>query len=151
VYQFKKIFGHITNKLVTHDNLMKFIHDKGNAKLGDSLVNFIYSIAKTIVSERPTGTKVSDSILSEAYRGSMWNKSQALKLTGDKGKIADFVEALVLFFWINQSLSLEDLISPIVSELEPNKLHHPREEQSSAANSFQKLLDELFQIYKERI
>lgn len=146
--QFKTILGHITNKPVSQANLMKFIHNKENAKLGDSLVNFIYSIAKTIVSERPTGTKVSDSILSEAYRKSMWNKSQALKLTGDKGKIADFVEALILFFWINKSVGLEDLISPIVTGLEAKKLHHPREEKDSAVNAFQKLLDELYQIDK---
>jgi hypothetical protein len=147
LHQFKEFLYTITTKNADHLNLMTFIQDKGNAKLGDSLVNFIYSVAKTIVSGKPTGTKVSDSILSEAFKTSLWYKNEALKLSGNKGRIADSVEALILFFWVQKDSTLEFLINPLVSQLEPNRLQHPREEHNSAVNSFQKLLDKLFQIY----
>ena len=131
-------------------NLTKYVHNKSNAKLGDALVNFIYSIAKSIVSGIPTGTKVSDSILSEAYKGSLWHKTNALKLSGKKNRIADAVEALILFFWIHKGLNLKELIEPLESQLDPNRLRHPKEEHLSAVFSFQALLNFLFQIYAEK-
>jgi len=84
------------NQIILRD----FVFSKGNAKLGDSLVNFIYSLAKSGVTESPTGTKVSDSILAKAYRISLWTKTNYLRLKGKKGQLADQVEALILFFWI---------------------------------------------------
>ncbi len=91
--------------------------------------------------------KVSDSILSEAYKTSLWHKNNSLGLTGNKARIADSVEALILFFWVEKDLNLEILIGPLISKLDPNRLQHPREEHKSAVNSFQSLLDSLFQIY----
>lgn len=132
-----------------NDNLVLFVHNKGNAKLGDSLVNFIYSVAKSLVSKKPTGMKVSDSILSEAYKGSLWYKTNTLKLTGKKNRVADAIEALILFFWIQEEINLEGLIDPLITELEPERLHHPKEEHFSAVLSFQSLLDSLYQSYIE--
>ncbi|MFX0207931.1 MAG: ribonuclease III family protein [Candidatus Hodarchaeota archaeon] len=130
--------------------LEAYIHKKSNAKLGDSLVNFIYSVAKSIVSEMPTGTKVSDSILSEAYRRSLWYSTNTLKLKGKKDRIADTIEALILYFWVHEELSLEKLINPLITKLEPDRLHHPKEEYYSAVISFQRLLDFLYNFYLER-
>lgn len=132
-----------------HGSLVSFVHDKGNAKLGDSLVNFLYSVAKSLVSKRTTGTKVSDSILTEAYKGSLWFKTKALELTGKKNRIADAIEALILFFWVKGERSLESLIDPLMAELEPERLHHPKEEHFSAVISFRSLLDSLYQSYTE--
>jgi hypothetical protein len=128
-------------------NLTSYVHNKSNAKLGDALVNFIYSVAKSIVSGIPTGMKVSDSILSEAYKGSLWHKTNTLKLSGKKNRIADAIEALILFFWVYEGLDLKELIEPLESHLDPNRLRHPKEEHSSAVLSFQNLLNFLFQIY----
>lgn len=130
-------------------NLSTYVHNKSNAKLGDALVNFIYSVAKSIVSGIPTGIKVSDSILSEAYKGSLWYKTNTLKISGKKSRIADAVEALILFFWVQEGLNLKELIEPLELQLEPNRLRHPKEEHSSAVLSFQDLLNFLFQIYVE--
>ncbi|MFX0050544.1 MAG: ribonuclease III family protein [Candidatus Hermodarchaeota archaeon] len=147
MHQFKDNLNIITKKNSNQQNLMAFIQDKGNAKLGDSLVNFIYSIAKTIVLGKPTGMKVSDSILSEAYKTSLWYKNNLLRVSGKKSRIADSVEALILFFWIEKDSNLEILIEPLISQLDPTQLQHPREEHISAVNSFRNLLDYLFQIY----
>ncbi|MHA1978539.1 MAG: ribonuclease III family protein [Candidatus Hodarchaeales archaeon] len=121
--------------------LRDFIFVKGNAKLGDSLVNFIYSLAKSGVSNTPTGTKVSDLILSKAYRSSLWTTSEYLKLKGKKGQLADQVEALILFFWIQKLLSIDEFVEILMKNLDPKKLHHSHEEEETAINAFKSLLD----------
>ncbi|MFX1506277.1 MAG: ribonuclease III family protein [Promethearchaeota archaeon] len=128
-------------------NLQTYIHQKSNAKLGDSLVNFIYSVAKSLVSGIPTGMKVSDSILSEAFKGSSWHTTKTLKISGKKDRIADAVEALILYFWIQEEISLKKLIEPLESQLEPHRLRHPKEEHNSAVLAFQNLLNFLFHIH----
>ncbi|MFW9903159.1 MAG: ribonuclease III family protein [Candidatus Thorarchaeota archaeon] len=134
----------------TGRNLQTYIHQKSNAKLGDSLVNFIYSVAKSLVSGIPTGMKVSDSILAEAFKSSSWHTTKTLKLSGKKDRIADAVEALILFFWIQEGIFLEKLIGALESQLEPHRLRHPKEEHNSAVLAFQNLLNFLFQIYSEK-
>ena len=141
----------ISKKSENCTKLSTYISNKGNAKLGDALVNFIYSLAKSIAIGTPTGVKVSDSILTEAYRESSWRKSNILTLKGNKGHIADGVEALILYFWVHGNLTLDDLVSPIKDELNAEKLHHPREEYRTAINSFTNLLNSLLSIYKTNI
>ena len=135
----KQIKGEVSWK-----TLQSFIAEKGNSKLGDSLVNFIYSLAKSGVSNTPTGTKVSDLILSKAYRSSKWDKNKDLKLKGDKGRLADQVESLILFFWVYDLVTLDECIYSLMNHLDHTKLHHPREEEKSALNAFQALLNDLF-------
>ncbi len=147
VQKYKNSLRNFSENRGEKGNLEAFIHNKSNSKLGDSLVNFIYSVAKSIVSEMPTGTKVSDSILLEAYRRSLWHSTNTLKLKGKKNRIADAIEALILYFWVHKDLNLEKLISPLIAQLEPDRLHHPKEEHSSAVFSFQRLLDFLYDFY----
>ncbi|MFW9780490.1 MAG: ribonuclease III family protein [Candidatus Heimdallarchaeota archaeon] len=135
--------GNITLSSPEKRDLASFILDRGNAKLGDALVNLIYSIAKSLVLKKTTGIKVSDSILSEAYRKSLWRET--LGLHGRKDFLADRVEALILFFWIHGSVSWDEMVAPLVSQLKPELLHHPREEHLVAVNAFKNLLDVLFQ------
>jgi hypothetical protein len=149
VQELKKSLRIQNEKTGRNKNLTTYVHSKSNAKLGDALVNFIYSVAKSLVSGIPTGMKVSDSILSEAFKGSLWHKTNTLKLSGKKNRVADAVEALILFFWVQEGLGLKKLIEPLESQLEPHRLRHPKEEHKSAVLSFQNLLNFLFQIYVE--
>ena len=149
--QLKKSLLEICNTSVDDNKLTTFIFNKGNAKLGDALVNLIYSLAKTVVSGNPTGVKVSESILSEAYRRSLWRKTNQLTITGNKGRVADAIEALILYFWVFEGLTLDDLVTPITEHLEPKNLNHPREEHNSAVLSFQNLLNCLFNLYSDTI
>jgi hypothetical protein len=151
VKEIKKSLRIQDEKAGTTRNLQTYVHQKSNAKLGDSLVNFIYSVAKSLVSGIPTGMKVSDSILTEAFKGSSWYTTKTLRLSGKKDRIADAVEALILFFWVQQEVSLEKLIEPLESQLEPHRLQHPKEEHHSAVLAFQNLLNVLFQIHLEKM
>ena len=128
---------------VSWESLQSFIAIKGNSKLGDSLVNFIYSLAKSGVSNAPTGTKVSDFILSKAYRSSKWGKNSKILLKGDKGRLADQVEALILYFWVYELMTIDEFTSSLMDHLDHEQLHHPREEEKVAINAFQALLNKL--------
>ena len=150
MHELKKSLQIQDERMGSSKNLLTYIHSKGNAKLGDALVNFIYSVAKSLASENPTGMKVSDSILSEAFKSSLWHSTKTLKLSGKKDRIADAVEALILFFWVHEGLSLKKMIESLEAQLEPYRLHHPKEEHKSAVLSFQNLLNHFFQIYLDR-
>jgi len=150
VREIKKSLRIQYEKAGSNKNILTYIHSKSNAKLGDALVNFIYSVTKSLVSGSPTGMKVSDSILSEAFKGSSWHRTKTLKLSGKKDRIADAVEALILFFWVHEGLGLKKMIEPLESHLEPHRLQHPKEEHKSAVLSFQNLLNYLFQVYLDR-
>ena len=63
VSEITKFLREISKKPTDKHLLSIYINSKGNAKLGDALVNLVYSIAKTLVTTYPTGVKVSDSIL----------------------------------------------------------------------------------------
>ncbi len=144
-----KFLKEISKKPEDKHLLSIYINSKGNAKLGDALVNLIYSIAKTLVTTDPTGVKVSDSILAEAYRESLWFKSTILTIKGNKGRVADAIEALVLYFWVHENVSLNDLVIPIKEKLDEKYLHHPREEHKTAVKSFKNLLNSLYTIYQK--
>jgi hypothetical protein len=150
--------GHIRKQIrasyeekISQELLHKFILDKANAKLGDAFVNFVYSLAKSGVSKTPTGTKVSDFILSEAYKLSLWRKNELLLLKGKKGFLADQVEALILFFWIFELLDIDEMSISLMKLLNPEKLHHPREEEKVAIVSFQSLLDDCYTRFIKEI
>lgn len=149
--ELKKSLLKICKTSVDDDKLTTFIFNKGNAKLGDALVNLIYSLAKTTVLGYPTGVKVSDFILSEAYKRSLWRETNKLSITGNKGRIADAIEALILYFWLFKNLALYDLVIPIAEHLKPENLHHPRKEHDSAIISFQNLLNCLFNLSNDNI
>ncbi len=140
----------IPDRNVYPDKISVFIQDKGNAKLGDALVNFIYSIAKSQVLKASTGANVADYVLSESFKQSNWKKRNRLKITGDKGKIADRIEALILYFWIKEEFCFDFFIRCLSSHLEENKLHHPKNERFSAVNAFKFLLDELYNKYESK-
>ncbi|MFX1250382.1 MAG: ribonuclease III family protein [Promethearchaeota archaeon] len=122
---------------------------KSSAKLGDSLVNFIFSVSKTLATGRLTGTKVSDQILAEAYRLSVLAKY--LQLKGKKSIVADQIEALFLFAWVNNYLSLEESIKILRSELEQaDDILHPNKEKKYGILAFRQLLDLLTEkMFKE--
>jgi hypothetical protein len=139
------------NQRVSISSLKSFTFDKGNSKLGDSLVNFIYSLAKTGITNSSTGTKVSDYVLAEAYRASEWKKKPMITLKGSKGLLADKVEALILFFWVFELFTIEDLTTVLMKHLDEELLHHTKEEEQCAIVAFCSLLNSLLEKFHDLI
>jgi len=119
--------------------------DKGLAKIGDSIVNLTYSVAKSIVLTRNsktknpirTGMKVSKTILANALKKAdmkMFSKNRA-----DAHDIADSVEALIAYVWLIEKMTIEDIINFLVESLKEN-LTVRSEEIKNATVAFTNLL-----------
>jgi len=119
--------------------------DKGLAKIGDSIVNLTYSVAKSIVLTRNsktnknirTGMKVSKTILANALKKADMKKFS--KSRADAHDLADTVEALIAYIWFIEKMTIEDIINILVDSLKEN-LTVRSEEIKNATVAFTNLL-----------
>jgi hypothetical protein len=91
----------------------RFLRDKDLASLGDAFVNFIYSLALTEINGRPHGTKVSDRVLSDAFR--LAGLREALGTRVSRKDLANAAEALLARGYQQQLITIDESVS-ILSE-----------------------------------
>ncbi|MBY8984596.1 MAG: hypothetical protein KGD65_06005 [Candidatus Lokiarchaeota archaeon] len=122
--------------------------DKGLAKIGDGIVNLAYSVAKSIVLTKSninnkasrTGLKVSKKILATSLKNA--NMKDFAKSRADAHDLADTVEAIVAYVWLNNQISLNDIIDFLSNNLSGN-LTIRNEEIQIATEAFTKLLNKI--------
>ncbi len=128
--------------------LIKFIIDRRNASLGDSLINFIYSCSKTLARSECTGIKVSDEILLTGYSSSklhLW-----LKLPGKKKDQANALEALIFYMWLNFDYSIEEMTLNLLAKIGDKtlNLNDEVEEKRVAGMGFGHLFDSFHELLR---
>lgn len=124
--------------------------DKGLAKIGDGIVNLSYSLAKSIYltqnsknkNANRTGMKVSKNILAEALKTA--NMKGFAKNRADAHDMADTVEALVAYVYLDKLMSIDDITNHLLKGLSGNLLNR-QEEIESARKAFTNLLIKLKQ------
>ena len=124
--------------------------DKGLAKIGDGIVNLSYSLAKSIYLTQNsksktisrTGVKVSKNILSEALKSA--NMKAFAKNRADAHDMADTVEAIVGFVYLDGKMSIKDITGQLLKKLSGNLINR-QEEIESARKAFTGLLNEMKQ------
>lgn len=131
-----------TGKIRSTAEFVKFANDTNFSKLGDSIANLFYSIAKTQVIQRATGTKVSDAILCDAYKNSVHFKDN-IYLKGRRDYLADRIEAVILTTWLGEILSADEIISILSTNLDQDELKNFAGERRTASNAFGILLDKI--------
>lgn len=89
-------------------SLSQILMDKPLAALGDAYVNFIYSLALSRKMGKPIGKKVKGTPLAEALRKA--GLRQFLPSRIDKHVLSDAAEALLVFTWLNNFITLEHSI-----------------------------------------
>lgn len=122
--------------------------DKGLAKIGDSIVNFVYSVAKSIYLTKNsssnntirTGKKVSRGILSNALKRA--NLKLFAKTRADAHDLADTAEALIAYIWLSGNMSMDTMIMIISDNLSGN-LNLRTEEIQNATVAFTQLLESI--------
>jgi len=115
------------------------MHDKGLAKVGDGLVNFCYSLAKSLVLGHATGEKVRDSVLARAIRAtSVYNH---MNRRTDAGRAADAYEAIMAYLWMTEKITISDMVKSLSESLEISSSTSRKKEGDIAAVSFQKFLE----------
>ncbi|MFO7797193.1 MAG: ribonuclease III family protein [Promethearchaeati archaeon] len=129
--------------------------DKGLAKIGDGIVNFTYSLAKSIYLSKKlsgkkiirTGEKVSKNILSKALKDAEM-KSFA-KNRADSHDLANTVEAVIAYVWLKRDISIEEIVIILLNNLSGNISHRIREV-DNAAKAFTRLLLEIKKYLPEK-
>lgn len=119
--------------------------DKGLAKIGDSIVNFTYSVAKSIYLTQNasknniirTGDKVSKNILAKALKDA--HMKSFAKNRADSHDLANTVEAIVAYIWLKDIISIQEIIDLLVVNLSGN-ISHRIKEIDNAAKAFTQLL-----------
>ena len=139
-YLLKDINKHLSQKVIgTH---------KGLAKIGDELVNFVYSVAKSIYLTKNnthrsiilTSKKVGKKILAYALKEA--NMKQFAKNRADAHDLADTVEAIIAYVWLSKKMQIEEFIDFLVDNFAGN-LSNRNEEIVQAQIAFVKLLNHL--------
>ena len=96
--------------------LTEILNDKKLSKLGDTYVNFVYSLALSRKNKEPTGKSVKGTVL-----------ASALKEAGLRGKLqkrvgkhdqADAVEALIIYGWLNGLINIDECVEIIEKNIE---------------------------------
>ncbi|MBN1215269.1 MAG: hypothetical protein JXA99_07465 [Candidatus Lokiarchaeota archaeon] len=129
--------------------------DKGLAKIGDSIVNLTYSVAKSIFLTNNqcdnkiirTGQKVNKQILAEALKKA--NMKNFAKNRADAHDLADTVEAILAYVWINRIITIDEIIDLLKNNLSYNIINRVKEIEI-AANAFAKLLDKIKEFLPEK-
>jgi hypothetical protein len=94
--------------------LEELLLDKDLAALGDSYVNFVYSLAISQKYGRPTGAKVNNQVLASAVQKS--GLREFLPHRVDKHARGNAAEALLVFAWLQDMQEFEDCIKVLNNE-----------------------------------
>jgi hypothetical protein len=101
----------------TRRNLNEVLIDHALASLGDSYVNFIYSLAISNRKGSPLGKKVKGSILAEALRKA--GLRECLPSGMSRHDLADGAEALIVYAWLRRWVSLDEGVAMIGRKSDP--------------------------------
>ena len=124
---------------VEHENVESIMHDKGLAKVGDGLVNFCYSLAKSLVLGQATGEKVRDSVLARAIRAT--SVYRRMNRRTDAGRAGDAYEAIMAYLWMTEKISISDMVDSLSESLDITSTTSRKKEGEIAAVAFQKFLE----------
>ncbi len=89
-----------------YGSLSEVLMDQKLASLGDAYVNFLYSLALSNKKGEPVGIKVKGRLLADAFKKSGLRKVLPSRI--DRHKQADAAEALILYAWIQDSMTMEE-------------------------------------------
>jgi len=100
-----------------YKKLREVLIDRKLASLGDSFVNLAYSLALSRRRGEPIGAKVDSRVLSEALKKAGLRKS--LPSRTDRHAQADAAEALIVYAWIQNVMTMEEGIDILKQHADP--------------------------------
>jgi hypothetical protein len=93
---------------MSSETVRDVVRDKQLASLGDAFVNFVYSLALTKINDRPQAIKVSDRILSEAFRLAGLREYLGTRLS--RKDLANAAESLLIEAYRKQLVSIDESV-----------------------------------------
>lgn len=98
-------------------SLTEVLTDHNLASLGDTYINFAYSLALSNRKGKPSGTKVKGSILAEALKKAELREFLPARMT--RHILADAAEALIAYAWLNGYITLEETVATLEKTDDP--------------------------------
>lgn len=115
-------------------SIREVLIDKDLAKLGDPFVNFIYSLAKSWVLGQYSSWKVPDKVLAGALRDAKMRSLLSKKASSHD--LGDAVEALLVYEWLNERITIQELVTIIYEQLRVGDLSDRIKEGRIASQAF---------------
>jgi Ribonuclease III len=94
--------------------LTRILTSKDFAQFGDALLNFAYSLAITERTGKPRGVRVPDKALAEAAVKAGLRKLLPRRV--GRGDIANGLEALLGYSWLEETLTLDEIVKCLKAE-----------------------------------
>jgi Ribonuclease III len=98
------------------ETLQRIMRDKQLASLGDAFVNFVYSLALTKIDGHPEATKVSDRILSDAFR--LAGLREHMRTRVSRKDLANAAESLLVEAYRRQLISIDESVQVLTQNPE---------------------------------
>jgi hypothetical protein len=104
-----KNLGKVFPFIKLYKSLAEVLTDHKLAALGDAYINFAYSLALSMKKGQPSGAKVKDAVLAEAFRKAGLREHMPSRVSCHM--LADAAEALIVYAWLNGHISLNECVS----------------------------------------
>ncbi len=116
-------------------NIEDILRDKGLASFGDSLVNFLSSLAVTKSLGKPAGLRINNKILAEAVRRSRLRS--LIPRRTDRKAAGNYAEAIIAYAWLEGIITTDGFIKMLMNDLD-NPVN-------AFKNIIEKILEDLMQ------
>ena len=101
----------------THKSMTEVLTDHKLASLGDTYINFVYSLALSNRRREPSGAKVKGGMLAEALKKAGLRDCLPSRMT--RHSLADAAEALMVYAWLHNYLTLEESVATLEKTDDP--------------------------------
>ncbi|ACJ15866.1 hypothetical protein, conserved [Thermococcus onnurineus NA1] len=118
--------------------------DKGLSKFGDSLINFVFSLALSEYLGRPTGERVPNASLSIALELS--GLRHVVPPRTDKHGKGDIAEAIFAYAWLEGKITVEEAVEILKENFTEDVTHFSRRKEAIG-----KAFAEVFKVIKGRL
>jgi len=118
--------------------------DKGLSKFGDSLVNFVFSLALSEYLGRPTGERVPNASLTIALE--LAGLRHVVPPRTDKHGKGDIAEAIFAYAWLEGKITVEEAVEILRANFTEDVTHFSRRKEAIG-----RAFAEVFRVIGERL